>query len=435
MRPTLSSLARPSELAAQRAPTAWLVKETKLFAQRGEDDDVQQLISAKQMLIGPAQQRIQDGAVLVQDDTILAVGPRHHVEQRADKQARRRDFPNSTVLPGLINSHVHLCFDTSPQFLDTVQQTKDADLLLGMAGRAQQALAHGITTVRDLGDRGGLSIRLRDAITRNDLPGPRILAAAAPLTIPDGHCHFLGGTVAGEAEIRQLVQHNAALGADVIKVMASGGQITPSSPPMWASQFTAEELAIIVEEASQLGLPVAAHAHGTEAIAASVAAGVSTVEHCSWQSANGPDRRDNVAKQMADKGIYACTALSGNWRSIMERLGPEGTEAMYGRLVWLAELGVPLIIGTDAGLPGSWFDDFVGTMELFEYLGFSNERTIDMATTISATALGIADRVGQLQAGYSADLIVVDGDPLTSLAHLRHPQLVLARGREFHSPN
>ncbi|QIZ37916.1 amidohydrolase family protein [Saccharopolyspora sp. ASAGF58] len=399
--------------------------------QRGEDDDVQQLITASQVLIGPAQQRIQEGAVLIQDDTILAVGHRHHLEQQADENARRRDYPNSTVLPGLINGHVHLCFDTSPRFLESVQQDNDADLLLGMAARAQQALASGVTTVRDLGDRGGLSIRLRDAIARDELPGPRILAAAAPLTIPNGHCHFLGGTVSGEAEIRRLVHHNAALGADVIKVMASGGQITPNSPPMWASQFTAEELSIIVEEASQLKLPVAAHAHGTEAIAAATAAGVSTIEHCSWQSANGPDRRDDVAKQMADRGIYACTALSGNWRSIMKRLGPEGTEAMYGRLVWLAELGVPLIIGTDAGLPGSWFDDLVGTMELFEYLGFAHDRIIDMATFISATAFGIANNVGRLQRGYSADLIVVDGDPLTRLAHLRNLQLVLARGREF----
>ncbi|MEV0081560.1 amidohydrolase family protein [Saccharopolyspora sp. NPDC050642] len=396
---------------------------------------MQQVITAGQVLIGPARQRIRDGGVLVEDDTIVAVGDRREIEQQAGPAARHRHFPTtSTLLPGLINAHVHLCFDATPHFLENLIQADDLDLLPGMAGRAQQALGSGVTTVRDLGDRSGLAIRLRDAIARGDLPGPRILASAPPLTIRDGHCHFLGGAVSGEAEIQERVRQNAALGADVIKVMASGGQITPDSPPMWASQFTGAELAIIVEEAANHGLPVAAHAHGTESIAAATAAGVSTIEHCSWKGPDGPDRRDDVAKQMADKGIHACTALSRNWRALMERLGPAGTEEMYGRLVWLDELGVPLIIGTDAGLPGSVFDDLPGTMELFDHLGFPLDQVLDMVTTASADALGIGDRVGRIRPGYDADLIVVEGDPLARLDDLRNLRLVLARGREFQPP-
>lgn len=391
---------------------------------------MQQLITARQILTGPAAEKIHDGAVLIDGDTITAVGPRAQVERQAQAAAQRRDYPHHTLLPGLINSHVHLTFDTSATFLDAVQHTNDTELLHGMASRAQQALSNGVTTVRDLGDRRGLAIRLREEIANGATAGPRILASAAPLTIPQGHCWFLGGEVSGEAAIRRLVQHNAALGADVIKVMASGGQITPGSPPMWASQFTTEELRIIVEEASGLGLPVAAHAHGTEAITSAVDARVTTIEHCSWKGRDGSDRRDEVAKQMADVGIYASTALSSKWRTAIERLSRARFEEMYGRLIWLAEQGVSLIIGTDAGLTGSMFDDFIGAIELYEYLGFDNDRVIDMATTTSATAVGIGDYAGHLRPGYSADLIVVDGDPLTSLADLRKLRLVLARGRE-----
>lgn len=122
-------------------------------------------------------------------------------------------------------------------------------------------LSAGVTTVRDLGDRGGLAMKLRDRLS-----GPRVVGSGPPITVPRGHCWFLGGEVDGEDALRQRVRANAAMGADVIKVMASGGQLTPGSPPMWQNQFSVDELRLVVEEATRVGLPVAAHAHGTEAI-------------------------------------------------------------------------------------------------------------------------------------------------------------------------
>lgn len=390
---------------------------------------MQQLITAGLVLTGPAGQHVDDGAVLIDGETITAVGSRAEVEQQVTGAARRLDRPDSTVVPGLINCHVHLCFDTSTDPVGTLVATDDDVLLQDMAVRAQQLLQAGVTTARDLGDRGGLTIQLRDAVIRGATTGPRLLVAGAPLTPPGGHCWFLGGEVDGTDAIRAQVRHNARRGADVIKVMASGGQLTPDSPAMWEAQFSTEQLRVVVEEAAVAGLPVAAHAHGTEAIGSAVAAGVTTIEHCTWMGPDGIDRRADIAADMAARGIYACAASSRNWRILVEKAGPEQAEQIYGRLPWLAELGVPLITGTDAGLPNSVFNDFVGALELYEYLGFTPSRILEMATVTSAAALGLAGHVGEIRAGYSADLLVVQGDPRVGLDALRNRQLVLTRGR------
>jgi imidazolonepropionase-like amidohydrolase len=326
----------------------------------------------------------------------------------------------------LFNVHVHLAFDASREMLDHFSASPDP--LPEARERLSLMLRSGVTTVRDLGDRGHLG-----AAVRNSFEGetaPRLLVSGPPITAPGGHCHFFGGETASDNDIRSLINANAAAGADVIKVMASGGQITEGGADMWESQFDARQLRVVTEHAATHGLPVAAHAHGADAIEAAVEAGVSTVEHCSFLT--GPrefDRREPVAKRMAADGISACSTSSRNWRVIVEKLGDDVAQAMYGRLPWLEEHGVRLLAGTDAGLPGSVFDDPVGALELYEWLGFGRRRILEIATEDSAAGLGLGDVTGRLEAGLAADVLVVEGDPLASLAALRNPLLVLARGR------
>ncbi|SFQ54855.1 Imidazolonepropionase [Amycolatopsis arida] len=387
------------------------------------------LISAGQLLTGPAGRGISDGAVLVRGPEIVAVGPRAEVAALAAPDARRMDLPGSTVLPGLIDCHVHLAFSAGPDPVGDLSATDDATLLEDMAHRARLLLDHGVTTVRDLGDRGFLAVRLRDEIGAGRRPGPRILSATVPLTPPEGHCWFLGGVVEGEEQIRARVRRNAEAGADVIKVMATGGGLTSGGAATWESQFTPEELRAVVDEAHRLGLPVAAHAHGTDGIAASVAAGVDTVEHCTWMTRDGFRALDDVVAEMAAKNVYVCPGASPNWRAFAARFGEDRARDVFGRLRWMAEQGVPLISGTDAGVPGAVFDNPVGSLEFYAYLGFPNDQILDMATGTAATALGLGDRTGRLAPGLRADLVVVDGDPLVDLAALRDPRLVVAEGR------
>ena len=393
---------------------------------------MQQLIIADQVLPGPAGQLITDGAVLIEDAVISAVGPRDEVEPLAEASAQRRAVPGSTVLPGLINAHVHLSWDAGFGFLDRFRAAGDAELLLGIAGRAQQALRAGVTTLRDLGDRDGLVLRVRDAINRGDLVGPRLLGSGPPLTPPRGHCWFFGGAVSSQDDIRTRIARNAELGADVIKVMASGGEMTEESPPTWASQFSADELAVVLEEAHAAGLPVAAHAHGTDAIAAAAAAGVDTLEHCSWQGAqnSGTDLRDDVVREITAREIAVCHAYPPDWRTFQRIVvGEERARAALERVRWMDQHGTRFVPGTDGGLPTSVFDNYVGALTYYvDAVGWPPERVVDMATAGAARALHL-EHVGQLAPDYAADLLIVDGDPLTDITTLHRQRLVLTQGR------
>ncbi|MGP4003646.1 amidohydrolase family protein [Streptomyces sp. 8N706] len=372
-----------------------------------------------------------DGAVLVEENTITAVGPSAETEALAPHGTPRFSFPDATLLPGLIDCHVHLLLDAGADPVATLGTTDEAGLLLGMAGRAAKVLSSGVTTVRDLGDRNGLAVRLREAISEGVLPGPRILAACTPLTAPGGHCWFLGGEVAGEGAMRDMVTRAVKDGADVIKVMATGGGLTKGGPPIWKSQFTPAELRLVVEEARRAGLPVAAHAHGTDGIAAAVAAGVDTIEHCTWMAEEGFDVREELIADIVAKGIRVCPAASPDWRGFAQRFGIERAEEMFDRLRTMSRQGVQLIAGTDAGVPHAVFDDFVSSLEFFQHIGFSPAEVIDVATAQAAHAVGIGADTGQLDVGYRADLLIVDGNPLEDLGALRNVRLVVADGRPY----
>ncbi|MTE17649.1 amidohydrolase family protein [Streptomyces sp. TRM43335] len=386
------------------------------------------IVSAGRVLIGPRGHHITDAAVLVQDGVIADVGPRAEVEARAPHGASRFDYPGGTLLPGLIDAHVHLVLDAGPDPVAALQGTGDAELSRGMADRARRLLDTGVTTVRDLGDRGGLAARLRDDIAGGRLPGPRILAAGTPVTAPGGHCWFLGGEADGPEAIRTVVRRNIENGADIIKVMATGGGITRGGPAIWAAQFTETELRIVVEEARGAGLPVAAHAHGTAGIAAAVAAGVDTLEHCTWMGRDGFEVREDLIDTIATKGIAVCPAASPDWRGFARRFGPQRAEEMFGTLRHMRERGVRLIAGTDAGISRAVFDDFVSSLEFFQHIGCTPAEIIDLATHETAQALGIARETGLVRPGHRADLLVVDGDPLDDLQALRAVRLVMADG-------
>ncbi|NYH77684.1 imidazolonepropionase-like amidohydrolase [Actinopolyspora biskrensis] len=393
---------------------------------------MQQVLSAHQLLAGPRGQRFSPGALLIDDDRITAVGTVAEIEERASPDARRLDYPRGTVFPGLVNCHVHLGFDSGEDPVTALRESADDELVAAMGQRARLHLAAGVTTIRDLGDRDGLITELRRSVERGEASGPRIRAACAPLTPPGGHCSFLGGEVSGPERIRARIHDNARRGADVIKVMGNGGQTTPDGPRMTDSQFAPHEFALIVDEAHALGLPVAVHAYTSEVIAATVEAGVDTVEHCTFMAPDGAvDLRDSVAETMAARDIAASPALPSEWRTMWDALGPERSRRIAERLRWLRGHGVPLLFGSDAGVPVSRHGDPVSTLELYEHIGVPPEEILELATTTSARYLGLSAETGALRPGLAADVVVVDGDPLLDLQKLRDPALVLSAGRAF----
>lgn len=395
----------------------------------------QTVISAARVLVGPKGELVSPGAVLITGEVIAAVGSPTSIAEIAPRGARRLDYPEATILPGLIDAHVHLAFDASSHVATTVANTANPDLLDAMAARATGLLDQGITTVRDLGDRDYLTISLREQVARGEVAGPRILTAGAPLTTHRGHCWFLGGEVTTLDQIRAIVARHAEAGVDCIKVMVSGGRITAGTA-MWQSQFTSAQLAVIVEEAARVGLPVAAHAHATASIVDAAAAGVNTIEHCSWMTDSNdwtmaePSRA--VVRAMAERGIAVCPTILPRW--------PEGEPESYnGYTAHKTEAlrcyrghGVPILPGTDAGAtPLTRFDGYSEHLELYRDAGIPPAEVIDIATADAASILGI--QTGTIRHGYSADLVVVHGNPVTDLADLRKVALVVARGR-IHEP-
>jgi imidazolonepropionase-like amidohydrolase len=392
------------------------------------------LIETGLLLRGPAGEAVRDAAVLVEGDRIVAAGPRASVA--VPERVRRLSFPAATVLPGLIDGHVHLAMDGGDDPVTALLAAEPGAIAAGMADRAAKLVASGVTTVRDLGDRPPRVTGLRREIDAGIRPGPRILASLAPLTPPGGHCWFFGGEVRGERAMRELVLANAEAGADVVKVMASGGSLTPGGAAMWESQFTQAEVKAVVAEAHALGLPVAAHAHGTEAIEFAVDAGADTVEHCYWLTGDERwDRRVDIARRMADQGIAACcTAGPHDWLVQREERGEAGARPRFDRIAWLDSLGVPVLPGTDGGVRNAVFGDYAGHLGMYEWLGFSPERVLELATSAAARILGLSAVTGRVEAGLSADLLVVGGDPRTATSVLRDVRLVVARGRVVRPP-
>ncbi|MCW7944394.1 amidohydrolase [Streptomyces hygroscopicus] len=386
------------------------------------------LITADRVIAGPADQLIADGAVLVDSGFVAAVGTAAELDVSVDAQVPRLSCPGATVMPGMTDCHVHLAFDEGPDIISAVLDAGPGELSTAMAARAQRMLAAGVTTVRDLGDRDGLTVALRASIGSGTIAGPRIVAATTPLTSPGGHCGFLGGEVATDDEIRVRIARNAAAGADLIKVMASGGALTPGGPRMWEPQFTFAQLRLIVQEAAHHGLDVAAHAHGTETISQCVDAGVRTIEHCSWRTAEGIVYDPAVTARIVDNDVAICRCISGDWQLFLKQMGPERAQAMVEVTQEMRGAGVRFIAGTDAGVPGARFGDYVGMLEFFASLGFGNTEILNMATVDAARALGLAD-TGVVAPGMRADLIVIDGNPLADLGALRRIRHVFAAGR------
>jgi imidazolonepropionase-like amidohydrolase len=384
-----------------------------------------EVLTAPRVITGS--ETIADGAVVLGDRTVVWAGAAGALP--ADYAAlRRTDYPGSTIMPGLIDSHVHLGFDGGPDPAARMRAETDEQQLVLMLRNARDLLGVGVTTARDLGGRGYLSLVVREAIAAGLARGPRLVVAGPPVTVTGGHCWFMGGEADSEDDLRRIVRTHHKHGTDLIKVMATGGFMTTGSAP-WYAQFTAEQLAVIVAEASRVDKPVAVHAHGVEGIRRAVQAGVTTIEHCSWVTeTNDRHFEECLAAQMAERGVVVCPTINVNAPYVAELTGITAGENVPA----MRAMGVRIIAGTDAGIDNTPHHQYAGGLAaMVTLLGFAPADVLAMATTEAAAVLGVGAVTGRLAPGYDADLIVVDGDPLADITALGLLRRVIARGRDY----
>jgi imidazolonepropionase-like amidohydrolase len=377
-----------------------------------------------------------DGVVSVRGPVLILIEAGRIVDvdtsgARPPDHAEFVDVGEATLLPGLIDAHVHLAFqpDADDPVSDVVD-VADEVLLERMHANAARALAVGITTVRDLGDRRFLAGRLRERYQRGAVVGPEVLWSGPPITPTRGHCWFLGGETDGPDAIRAAVAERAGHGVDVIKIMATGGLLTPGFG-LHESQYGLAELQIAVQVAHAHGLPITAHAHGPQGIADAVAAGVDGVEHCTFVTVDGVSMDEKTVHQMAAAGTFV--GATEAWRPDGPVLSPvvaSRLEQCWRNFARMHRAGVPVVCCSDAGIgPRKPHDVLPHGLILFSRIGFTNAEALASATSLAAQACGVADRKGRLLPGYDADLLAVAGDPLADLHAVLDVQAVFCSGR------
>lgn len=345
-----------------------------------------------------------------------------------------RTYEAACVVPGLINSHVHLEVngepDTQTFFLirTTTERTLDAAL------NARRSLEAGVTTVRDLGGAESNAMAVRDAVARGEHPGPTIVPAGRAICMTGGHGFFLGREADGPWDARKAVREQRKAGASCIKLIATGGVLTKGAVP-GQDQLSEEEMRAAIDEARTHGMRVAAHAIGTNGIKNALRAGVTSIEH-------GHLLDDEAIALFKERNAYLVPTLAAVWR-IYENIAG-GTQPDYVvrkaseiyehagdniRKAWKA--GVTIAGGSDAGTPYNRHQDYAYEVELMStVLGMTPQQALTAATQTAAELLGVD--AGVLTKGRPADLLLLDRDAGADVRALREPRVVVKGGAVAH---
>jgi len=384
------------------------------------------LIRGGTVIDGTGQAPLEDHEVLVRDERIEAVGPSGSL---LSDGAEVVDATGLTLLPGLINMHVHLGSGGGR----STAQDSEQDIVLLASRNARNALLTGVTTMRELGSRGSVSQTLRNAIIRGVLVGPRILSSGRGITTTAGHGWMYRICADSAKDLKRAARQLVEEQVDVYKIAVTGGGGTPGTN-VGAAQYSTDELKVLVEEARRFGRRIAAHANGTAGTRNSVQAGIDTIEHCGWM---GPDGRleidEVVIALMIEKGTTVVPTMAVWYRPGYDDFSKMSEDRRMMRAVreertasWKAmhDSGIRFATGTD-----TW-DPLAREIELMvKEMRISPMEAIVAATRNGAEGLGLDSLIGTVEPEKEADLLLVDGDPLSDVGALRRVNRVYQSGK------
>ncbi len=388
------------------------------------------LINIRNGLISPP------SLIKIKDGIIESISPLNETDDVPDENIETIDAMGKFVLPGLIDSHLHLNFSGSDSPLDEMLSSDDETLYDMSLKNARIALQNGITTVRDCGSKGDTCLRLRNDILTGRVTGPNVLTSGRAITTRGGHVYFAGIEANTAEEVFAAAEELFSENVNFFKVIISGGNMTPGSNPL-IDQYGSEEISALVNFANAHNKKVSAHIHTSEGMRKAFETGVHIIEHGSWRKGDGIDIDGNILNLMAQNGTAYCTALPSIYSKDPETLYTKKEDIEKLRklqkdrieaTVRNIQSGMTTILGTDAGTKGNGPDELVNHAALIHRVtGLSCLDVIKMMTLNPAEVLELKSR-GSLEKGKVADILIVKENPLVKMENLKMIHSVIKSG-------
>jgi imidazolonepropionase-like amidohydrolase len=400
------------------------------------ENSVQTVLKGATIFDGTDNGFYTDALLVFQDDKIVYIGSQKDCDIKIDDESLFYDVSGQFIIPGLIDTHVHLDLHGVP---DTYQENllDDKYRAIRAAIDMEKTVNSGFTTVRNVGSVNYIDIAVKKAVEDGLIAGPRILTSGKIICMQSAGSEYFSGMYReadGVDENRKAAREQLKEGVDFLKVMATGAIMNPGGIP-GAPQLDVEEISAVVDEGLKLGIYTAAHAHGSEGIKNAIKAGVRTIEH-------GTLADEQTLKMMKYNNVYLVSTLSSNYfmvRKENEALIPdfmrekaEEVAQMRKNVIRKAlEIGVKVIMGTDAGTPFNYHGN--NSMELVRYVRenlMTPEQAIIASTRTAAEAIGLGDITGTLEVGKSADCLILNKNPLEDISCLLETQNITMTFKE-----
>ena len=396
------------------------------------------ILKAGRLIDGTGADPVSNAAVVVENGRISRILSQDDLHVGEREEAEIIDVPGGTLMPGFIEMHTHIHCSAHTDAYAHIMTESDATFIMRGVGAVRAALGSGVTTMRDLGSRNQVVLPIKAAVEQGVIPGPRLIVAGTPITTTGGHCNMFGTEADTAEQVVSAIRNQFKIGADCIKIMSTGGGFTPGTN-VRAPQYPVETLKAAVADAERLGLQVAAHCHASAGVKNCVDAGIHNLIHCSWLAESEDDMYDydeDYADMIAEKGLYVDPTLALGRLNRLRGKGAPASGAMNDpaqrfeilRDMW--DRGVKFVTGMDAGMTNANFDDFAYIPQVMvEEMRITPMEAIVCSTLTSAQCLGLDDEIGTLEAGKSADVLIINGSPDQDITALHDVNAIVSQGQ------